>query len=94
MKNIKTLLALAVFATGASLANAQYLSDGPFGPVSSVASNTQRTAVEKQMASPAERAMANADAAAAAKAKQDNKTSAAKDNATRYDAFKQVDTAR
>jgi hypothetical protein len=89
MKHIKLILVTSVFAMGASFANAQYVSDGAFGPI---AQATPKSAVEKQMASPAERAMNKADAMPKSQAKTTMATRTAND--ARKDAFKQADTAR
>jgi hypothetical protein len=91
MKNFKSTLAVAIFATSAAFANAQYVSDGPFGPIAQF--DAQRSTVEKQMASPAERAMNKADGTATKKADAKVEMKKSSDDA-RKDAFKQVDTAR
>lgn len=90
MKTTTSLLIATLFAAGASLASAQYESDGPFGPVAQV---TPRNAIEKQMASPAERAMNNADMQATV-AKKDRAPAMNAKTDSRHDAFGQVDSAR
>jgi hypothetical protein len=90
MKTTKTLLVATLFATGATLANAQYVSDGAFGPI---AQTTPRTAIEKQMASPTERAMNKADAQTPS-VKKDAASAVKAPVETRRDAFGYVDTAR
>lgn len=91
MKNFKSIYAVTIFSIAGSLASAQYLSDGPFGPIAQI--DVQRSAIEKQIASPAERAMNKADVSATTKAgaKVEMKTS---NDDSRKDAFKQADTAR
>jgi hypothetical protein len=63
MKTTQKLLLATLFAAAATLANAQqagqYVSDGPFGPLAQV--TTQKSAVDRAMASPAGRAMDKAD---------------------------------
>jgi hypothetical protein len=91
MKNFKSIYAVTLFSIAGSIASAQYVSDGPFGPIAQV--ETQRSAIEKQMASPAERAMNKADVATTPKADAKVETKKS-NNDSRKDAFNLVDTAR
>lgn len=90
MKTTQSLLIATLFAAGATLANAQYVTDGAFGPIAQL---TPRTSVDKQMASPAERAMNKADAQSTAM-KKEAAPAVKASGETRRDAFGQVDTAR
>lgn len=91
MKNFKSIYAVTLFSIAGSLASAQYLSDGPFGPIAQT--HAQRSAIEKQMASPAERAMNKADVTTTPKADAKVETKKS-NNDSRKDAFNLIDTAR
>jgi hypothetical protein len=90
MKTANKLFLATLVAVATTAANAQFVTDGAFGPI---AQATPRTAVEKQIASPTERAMNKADTQTVA-TKKETVTAVKAPVESRRDAFGQVDTAR
>ncbi len=90
MKTTNSLLLATLFAAGATLANAQYVSDGPFGPV---AQSAQRSNLEKQMVAPSERAMNKVDTQITTNKNEAVRAQKVVEQA-RHDTLKQPDTAR